>query len=82
MESLATPSSLQRPRFVFAGERERAAAFAAAEALAPELILVCSACAGDLPLDSGLGALETLWMHEHECPAAAPVDCDDFACAG
>jgi hypothetical protein len=68
MDRSESLSSVESPRFVFAGERERLAA--AEEALFPVLSVVCDACHRELPLRAGLGALDTLWMHERRCPAA------------
>jgi hypothetical protein len=58
-------------------------------ALFPEVSVVCTGCGTDFPVGDGLGPVEILWMHDHDCPAgvtladpnlAAP-GCDQFQAA-
>ena len=57
--------------------------------LFPIITVVCAHCADELPIRDGLGALEILWLHDHECPAGEAVaepglaapGCDRFQAA-
>jgi hypothetical protein len=59
------------------------------DSLFPDIAVVCDGCDRALPLRDGLGALETLWLHDHDCPAGVVLDdgtlcapgCDQFRAA-
>jgi hypothetical protein len=43
------------------------------DTLFPDITVVCAHCGDELPVRDGLGALEILWLHDHECPEAHEV---------
>ena len=59
------------------------------DSLFPDISAICAGCGDALPVRDGLGALEILWLHDHECPAGVLVDdgrlsapgCDQFRAA-